>query len=92
MKRLALDLLSIRGFMAFINCSQAMQSNICRSSPYILVGSDLPWAGGALDLFCFISELCVAACVHAVACLPMNTAGSSIQLQFLRIKRHSLCA
>jgi hypothetical protein len=34
--------------------------DICRSSPCILVRSDLPWARGALDHFCFISELCVA--------------------------------
>jgi hypothetical protein len=31
---------------------------------HVLVRSDLPWAGGALDLFCIISELCVAALQH----------------------------
>jgi hypothetical protein len=33
--------------------------------PYILVRSDLPWAGGALDLFCIVSELCVACTLFA---------------------------
>jgi hypothetical protein len=44
-----------------------MSAYTCFSPPCFLVRSDLPWAGGALDLFCFISELCVAA-LRSSAC------------------------
>jgi hypothetical protein len=49
-------------------CMKIHGGRVCHSPPCILVWSDLPWAGGALDnlwIFCIFSELRVA-CIAAL--------------------------